>query len=221
MRTLLCLLAITLSAPDGTKVLFEDNFQGGLGEGWSWVREQPEGWRTTAEGLEILVEPGNMWGKENSGKNVLLRPVPEQVEGGISASVQVENQPSFLYEQVDLVWYYNDSHMVKIGLELVHDQLSLVMGREEMDQAQTLAIIPLKNSVVGLKLSVEDGRIRGHYRIEPEGEWQYAGTCTLPAQGKPFISIQAYRGADPPTHWAKIRHFSVWSEDTAAGKDKK
>src|SRR6266446_3214038 len=44
------------------EILFQDNFTGKLGEGWSWIREHPHAWRVTARGLEVLIEPGNMWG---------------------------------------------------------------------------------------------------------------------------------------------------------------
>ena len=43
-----------------------------LPSGWEWKRENPEGWRLRDGGLEIRIEPGNMWGKKNDAKNVLL-----------------------------------------------------------------------------------------------------------------------------------------------------
>jgi len=47
------------------------------------------------------------------------------------------------WEQVDLVLYYDDSNMVKVGLELVDGQLSIVMGREEKDATRTISITPV------------------------------------------------------------------------------
>ena len=59
------------------ELLFQDDFKGGLAEGWSWVREHREYWRVTERGLEVRLEPGNMWGPANDAKNVLVRPAPD------------------------------------------------------------------------------------------------------------------------------------------------
>src|SRR3954447_5899683 len=60
----------------GAEVLFQDDFRGKLGDGWSWIRERREAWRVTDKGLEVLIEPGNMWGPQNDARNVLVRPAP-------------------------------------------------------------------------------------------------------------------------------------------------
>src|SRR5690606_28523605 len=93
---LLCGIAAGAAAPD---VLFEANFHGNLREGWSWIREDPAGWRVTEQGLEILVQPGNMWGGANDARNVLVRPLPEAKDGALSITLTVSNDPSNQYEQ--------------------------------------------------------------------------------------------------------------------------
>src|SRR5690606_16951222 len=113
-RCLIALLALlaTLALPGATHGseadLFQDNFNGKLGDGWSWRRENPKTWRVRDDALEIRIEPGNMWGPQNDGKNILLRPAPEQKEHVIEFSCIVSNSPTEQYEQVDLVWYYSD-----------------------------------------------------------------------------------------------------------------
>ena len=128
------------------EVLFQDNFRNGLGQGWSWVREHRGAWRVTESGLEVRIEPGNMWGPKNDARNLLVHPAPEATDSEIEVSVSVENKPTSQYEQVDLVWYYDDSNMVKLGQELVNGELSVVMGREENDKTRTVAIIPLDST---------------------------------------------------------------------------
>ena len=55
--------ALALASPaHAQEVLFQDNFKGKLGTGWAWVREHREAWRVTEHGLEVRIEPGNMWG---------------------------------------------------------------------------------------------------------------------------------------------------------------
>src|ERR1700745_926285 len=135
--------ASVVRAVSGGEVPFHDDSKGRLGEGWSWTREHPGAWRVTQRGLEVLIEPGNMWGPQNNARNVLIRPTPEAEDAEIEVCVTVENHPTNQYEQADLVWYYDDSNMVKLGQELVDGSLSVVMGREEHDQTRTIAIIPL------------------------------------------------------------------------------
>lgn len=190
-------------------VLFEDDFQGGLKDGWTWVREDPETWRTSEAGLEILVEPGNMWGRANDARNVLVRPVPAVEVGAVRVSATVENYPTGQYEQIDLVWYYDDSHMVKIGLELVHGVLSLVMGREENDKTQTVCIHPVTANTLDVRFTVRAGEIHGEYRPHGTEAWLEAGTCALPVKGAPNVSIQAYQGLPEVEHWAQVRDLRI------------
>lgn len=200
-----------IAAPD-EQLIFQDDFHGKLGPGWSWVREHREAWRATDDGLQIRIEPGNMWGPQNDGKNVLVRPAPAQdANSSIEVSVTFQNQPTNQYEQVDLVWYFSDSNMVKLGEELVDGKLSIVMGREEQDKTRTIAIIPLNSFRVRLKLSAENGRIRGHFQTPDKTDWHLAGECDLPSASglKPKIAFQCYQGAPDVEHWAHISQFRV------------
>ena len=190
------------------EVLFSDDFKGGLQPGWTWVREDKAAWRTTDKGLKIRIQRGNMWGPENSGRNVLVRELPKTAQP-IEISVSVEHHPTEQYEQVDLVAYYDDSHMVKIGEELVDGKLSIVMGREEKDRARTIAIIPLEKERVELKFRIEGQQISGFYKPDGATGWKKAGECDLPGEGRPKIALQCYQGSDEKEHWAKIQRFRI------------
>jgi len=191
--------------------LFQDDFDGKLGEGWSWVREHRDCWRATGRGLEVRIEPGNMWGPANDAKNVLVRPAPGARKDEIEVSVNVENKPTEQYEQVDLVWYFDDGHMVKLGRELVDGKLSIVMGREENDRARTITIIPLDAASVRLRLRVKGDQIRGQFLAPDASEWRDAGHCDLPApaNGHAKISLQFYQGPAHAEHWARITEFRI------------
>jgi regulation of enolase protein 1 (concanavalin A-like superfamily) len=209
MRAIL-LTGLLLASPIAAgEVLFEDDFKGGLKDGWSWVREDAKGWRTTEAGLELRVLPGNMWGPPNDAKNVLVRPVPDAGEDGVTITVKVRNEPTEQYEQVNLVWYYDDSNMVKLGLEQVDKTLCVVMGREERDRTRTISVIPKGTPALELRLTVESGKIRGEYRPDGAGEWAKAGECPLPAGEKPHASLQAYQGPAEAERWAKITGFRI------------
>lgn len=186
-----------------------DVFQNKLTDGWSWIREHPGAWRMTPKALEIKVEPGNMWGGANNAKNILVRDVPASSSNKWTIAATFYNQPTEQYEQVDLVWYYNDSYQVKIGQELVDGQLSIVMGREEKDRTKTIAIIPLDTFEVRVKFDVTGNQIVGSFKKEGSKDWVVAGETDLPVHGKPRITIQCYQGPADTERWARMRDFEM------------
>lgn len=204
----------------------ENPFAGeSLPSGWAWKRPNPEAWRLRDGGLEIQIEPGNMWGGTNDAKNVLLIPVAgDLLESGTDVQVTLANSPTRRWEQVDLVWYYRDSHMVKIGLELEHGKNSVVMGREEDDRTRTIRIIPIEKDEVTVRLRVTGGQVRGYYRLAPEDEWTDVGTCTEPrptgSDDRAQVSIQCYQGDPQNPHWARITRLAIDSAtETRAESD--
>jgi regulation of enolase protein 1 (concanavalin A-like superfamily) len=213
LTLLLIFLSVTSARAD--EVLFQDDFKGRLGEGWSWIREHREAWRATERGLAVLIEPGNMWGPANDARNLLVRPAPDVSTKEIEISVLFETHPTNQYEQADLVWYYDDSNMVKIGRELVDGKVSVVMGREQNDKTRTLAIIPIRSDSVRLKLLVKAGRIRGEFETPEMPAWKQAGECDLPqpANATARLSLQFYQGPADPTHWARATEFRVRRTD--------
>ena len=212
MRVLGLIIIATVGLTEAVsagEVLFQDDFKGKPGEGWSWMREHREAWRATDRGLEVRIEPGNMWGPQNNARNVLVRPAPAVVD--LEISVSVENKPTNQYEQVDLVWYYDDGNMVKLGQELVDGKLSVVMGREENDKTRTVAIIPLESTTVRLRFIVRGKRIRGQFCPAEAKDWREVGETEMPApiDGKAKISLQFYQGSDKEEHWARVSDFRI------------
>jgi hypothetical protein len=188
---------------------FLDRFETRLDPGWTILREQPGAWRIASGALEIRVQPGNMWGPANDAKNTFVRPAPDPSLGPVEVSVRVENRPTEQYEQVDLLWYYADSHQVKIGQELVDGQLSIVMGREEADRTRTIAIIPITSEAVDLRLVASSNQVTGAFRTPGASEWREAGSCDLPVHGEPRISLQVYQGPAQDERWARLSRFAV------------
>ncbi len=203
-------LALALGqSPRRGEIVFQDDFKAKLGEGWQWIREDPAAWRIGKDGLEIRVQPGNMWGGANDAKNVLVRAIPEPATGTIEVSVTVTNRPSGQYEQIDLVWYYDDRHMVKIGQEQVDGVLSLVMGREEADKTRTIAIIPIEALSLDVRFLVSGDQIRGQFRPSGDDVWRDAGQTTLPASGDAKASLQVYQGPPGVERWARFNAFRL------------
>jgi regulation of enolase protein 1 (concanavalin A-like superfamily) len=151
-----------------------------------------------------------MWGPANDARNLLVRTAPELSDGPLLISVTVSNRPASQYEQVDLVWYYDDSHMVKLGHELVDGKLSIVMGQEKADRTRTIAIIPITAHSVVLRHRVEKNRLRGEFLLEGSDAWITAGESDLPATAAtPRISLQFYQGPAQLEHWARVSNFRI------------
>ncbi len=189
--------------------LFRDQFIGKLADGWAWEREDPSDWRVGPLGLEVRVRPGNMWGGANNARNVLWRSIPAPEETPVEISVTLSNAPTGQWEQANLVWFYDDSNMVKLGQELVTGRYSIVMGREEGDRARTVAIIPLDANTVELRLQAVKSRVRGQFRTAPWSQWRDVGECDLPAKGGPKASLHFYNGPPNEEHWARVSQFAV------------
>ncbi|MGZ4987013.1 MAG: hypothetical protein ACXWBP_03130 [Limisphaerales bacterium] len=198
-------------ADTSADIIFRDSFHNKLAEGWSWIREHKENWRCTTNGLEVLVEPGNMWGPQNNARNLLLHSLPTATDA-IDISVTVSNAPTHQYEQSDLVWYFDDSTMVKVGQELVDGKLSVVMGREEKDKIRTISITPLNSDTVTLRMLVHGDEIRGFFKTPTATDWKEVGSCDLPKpeKKKPArVSLQFYQGAPNVNHWVRVTDFQI------------
>jgi regulation of enolase protein 1 (concanavalin A-like superfamily) len=211
VRVLLAGGLASLAVLAGEAVVFEDSFREGLAAGWAWIREEPGAWRVRDGALELRVLPGNLWGAANDARNLLVRDAPPVEGGELEITAKIENQPTGQYEQVNLAWYYDDSHMVKLGREVVDGAVCVVMGREERDQTRTLARPPVAGGWYRLRLVVSGHQIRGQYWDEGASRWTDAGVCELPAPpgGRPKISLHAYNGFADREHWARITEFKV------------
>ena len=182
-----------------------------LSEPWNWLRENESGWRFSDEGLQVLIEPGNMWGPANDAKNVLLYPLAEGWRDAVQVSVQLTHLPKKRWEQANLVWYYSDSAMVKLGLEIEDGVTNIVMGREERDRTQTIAIIPYEDPLVQLRLKVRGQEIRGYFRKPTSSAWIEAGKTTLPEAESlpPQVSLQFYQGEQGSDRWATVNWIEI------------
>lgn len=200
-------------APRATPLPFRDTFRPKPDAGWRWLREDRNAWRITEHGLEVLIQPGNMWGPANDAKNVLLRPAPNVAAARpVEIIAAISNRPTGQWEQVDLCWYYDDGHMVKLGQEMVDGQLSIVMGREQEDRARTVKITPTDAEQVDLRLVVSRDKVRGGFRTRGD-DWRDVGECDPPAPkaggAPPQISLQFYNGPPDVQHWARVSEVIV------------
>ncbi|APZ92921.1 hypothetical protein [Fuerstiella marisgermanici] len=189
-----------------------DSLKGSMRKEWRWLRDNRDGWKLTNRGLQVLIEPGNVWGKDNNAKNVLLHPIPDAWQESADVSVQLEQHPKKRWEQTNLVWYYSDSMGVKIGLELEHGKTNIVVGHESGDRTRTIAIVPYPDKTVQLRFVVEGLKLRGFYRKPGATDWTELGTTNLPADSAtppPKVSLQFYLGEANSNRWATVSNFKM------------
>ncbi len=203
MRSILVIAIVLAAACSPTRaaepqVVFEDRFEGKLGEGSSWLREDKPGWRIREGGLEIRVQPG----KAGTVKNALVRDVPERGRGKWMFEVSVTNlsQPIQQYEQAGMTWYRDGKPVFKLVKELVDGKTVIVPGK-----------IPITEKTVRLRLTVQGERYVAEFRPEGEEKWRQAATGTLPAagKGKDQISLQCYDGPPGAEHWMRFSDFRI------------
>jgi len=105
-------------------ILFRDDFDGSLGVGWEWTREDPSNWSlTTAPGsLQINVGPGQVNAEDNS--NLLLRPIPS---GNIQIETKVTFKPVANFQFAGLIIYESSSNFVQVGRAFC-DEVSICVG---------------------------------------------------------------------------------------------
>jgi beta-xylosidase len=100
----------TLTPTTGPVVVFRDDFNGALGAGWSWVREDPTHWNLTdAPGsLRIILQPEGV----PAANNLLLRSAPG---GKFEIATLVRFTPTSNFQFAGLLVYQDDSNFVQFG----------------------------------------------------------------------------------------------------------
>jgi len=178
------------------QIIFEDNFDGKLGEGWSWLRENPDSWSIQNGGLEILVEPG----VADTVKNALLRPAPDRNDGTFAIEVTIINhtRPTQQYEQAGITWYNDGKPVFKEVKELIDGDLYIIPGRQ-----------PMSTKSVRLRLIVTVDSWEAQYCPEGEAEFQTAATGELPPPNDDQVSIQCYNGPQDEEHWIRFENFCI------------
>jgi hypothetical protein len=188
-------LVAALGAAD-PEVVFSDNFDAGLGPGWSWLREDPSAWRLREHALEIRVQPGDA----QTVRNALVRPAPDRSQGRFAIEVTVTNtrKPIRQYEQAGITWYCGGKPVFKLVKELVDGQLMIIPGRH-----------PMTNDTVQLRLVVSADSYLAQFRPDGQGPFQTAGSGKLPPPNNDQVSIQCYHGPAELEHWIRFDDFRV------------
>jgi regulation of enolase protein 1 (concanavalin A-like superfamily) len=202
--------ALAPAAADKDAALFAEPFDGKLGDGWSWVREDAKLWKIDKGALLIRTSTGGLWMKDNNTRNLLLRKPPEVKEGGYAVEVQVENEPSNAYEHAGLVWYDDDDNYVTLVKEKVGDrQLVQLVPEKEGKPKVGFAEKAYAGKSVWLRLEVSGGKARGRFRATEKDEWQTLGECDLPSRSEARVGLLTGYAARDAEHWSRFSGFRI------------
>ena len=190
------LMVAAWAVAEEPRVLFEDRFEKKLGDGWSWLRENPDTWRIQEDALEIRVEPGNA----ETVKNALRRAAPDRAKGKFAVEVTITftGDPTQQYEQAGITWYQEDKPVFKLVHERIDGELWIIPGRK-----------PAPEKTVQLRLIVDGRKWTAQFRPDAKGEFQTAAEGELPPPGKDIISLQCYQGPSDSAHWIRFDDFRI------------
>jgi hypothetical protein len=179
------------------RVLFEDRFDKKPGDGWTWLRENPDAWRIQDGALEIRVEPGNA----ETVKNALVRTAPDRSKEKFAVEVTITftSAPTQQFEQAGITWYQDDKPVFKLVHERIDGELWIIPGRQ-----------PAAPKTVQLRLLVDGRKWTAQFRPDPaQGEFKTAAEGELPPAGNDKISLQCYQGPPDSTHWIRFDDFRI------------
>jgi hypothetical protein len=176
--------------------VFEDALKGKLGEGWSWLRENPKNWRHSDNGLEIRVEPG----LAATVQNALVRKAPDRTEGKVAIEVTVDftSAPTRQYEQAGITWYQGDKPVFKLVHEFIDKKLYIIPGKK-----------PADTHVVQLRLVVSKDAYIAQFRLDAKGDFQTSASGKLAPARDDKVSIQCYNGPADAEHWMRFSDFRI------------
>lgn len=197
----------------GQRPLFEDTFSGKLADGWTWVREDPKGWRVDDKGLHIRNQHGSLWGGGNDARNVLLRPLPEIPAGkALAVEVTVRHKPQINAEQAGLVYHVDDENYVKLIYESLEKEELIVFAREHKGESKVIGSVPIPNDAPRLRLVIGHDGLRGQF-LADDNTWRQIGHCDFPADKAPSkdarVGLVCHGGPYEVERWATFHDFSI------------
>ncbi len=210
-------VALTLGATalQASSLLFEEAFEAAsLDSGWSWLREDPAGWKLEYGRLRIRTN-GQLWESKNNQKNVLLRQKQEGAGGKLVAEITVDGHLELdkAYEHGGLIWYLDDDNWVTLTLlnHVAHktQKLLLISEVEGEGLADSSVAIPFLDRSVTLRLVVEGRNFTGMFRRTDSTTWEELGTITFEVTGQPRIGLVAGQGNEDDEHWVAFDDFRI------------
>ena len=114
----------TFTSTPGPILVFRDDFEGSLGEGWSWIREDNRRWSITSMSgfLEITAQFGS-FGNVQPPKNLIVQASPSS---NFFVETFLKFKPFSNYQFAGLVIYWDDKNVIQFGRAYCGNQINCV-----------------------------------------------------------------------------------------------
>lgn len=197
--TLFSLFAVVVVPCAFAADVLEDNFQGELADGWSWIREVPDQHRfAEGGGLEIKMEPN----PDGGIRNILVRRAPKIAAGRFIVELEVDSDVPFSnqFQQVGLYWLQGDDLKFKFVKEFIDGEQSVYPEK-----------LPLATQRVTLRLDIDGQKLSAWFKPAGEDEFRKACEATLPQRNDALdrIAIQCWHGPADSECWTKLLSFKI------------
>jgi beta-xylosidase len=168
-------------SPTPDPLLFRDDFEGSLGEGWAWTRENKTSWSLTNNPgwLEIVARPGYVG--DGTLDNILLRPVPD---GNFEIETKVTFKPVGDYQLAGLLVYESAANFLQFGRAFcdapnvcAKDGFYVDLVVNNNSDGQNLATAAQNTEIAYLRLRREGNKYT-MYASHDGQEWQLIGEKT-------------------------------------------
>ncbi|GAA3453801.1 family 43 glycosylhydrolase [Dactylosporangium matsuzakiense] len=192
-----------------------DEFDGGLGRGWTWVR--PDDAAAVGGGaLRWPTEAADLTGPANTAGVLLRRATPEGdyiVETKLTIDLGVDTVRN--YEQAGLIAYRGDDDFARLSHVAIWNTRQIEFGRE-LPYAGRLSYGGIVEgppaATTWLRLAHTTVHGEHHFRAgwSRDGvHWSWGGTWTFPPGPAPRIGLIAHGGNDPQAT-AVFDYFRVY-----------
>jgi regulation of enolase protein 1 (concanavalin A-like superfamily) len=196
-------------ADEKEKTLFAEEFKDKLSDGWTWVREDPKGWKLDKGTLVVRTSTGGLWQKENDSGNILLRTPPKVQDGKLAVEVLVDIEPTNLFENAGLIWYTDDDNYVILVKEKIGNEIHMQLVAEKDGKLEAGSKKTFNDAKsVWFRMVVEKGKVTGSYRSAPKEDWETVGQCNLP-RGEPKVGLTTAYAPKDATHYTRFSNFRV------------
>lgn len=168
-------------SPTPDPLLFRDDFEGSLGEGWTWTRENKQSWSLTnmPGWLEIIAGPGYVG--DGTLNNILLRPIPE---GNFEIETKINFKPVGDYQLAGLLLYESAANFLQFGRAFcdapnvcAKDGFYVDLVANGNADGENLATAAQETEISYLRLRREGNRYTT-YASHDGQEWQLIGEKT-------------------------------------------
>lgn len=196
-------------SPTPDPLLFRDDFEGKIDEGWSWTNEDDKYYSLTNNPgwLEIYAQPGYIG--DGTVKNLLLRAAPE---GNYELETKVNFSPAGNFQIAALVIYESGPNFVQFGRAFcgpcpARDGYYFDMFVDGVFGGENFATAITSGDTVYLRLRREGNAYTGYSSLDGT-DWQVIGTHQMD-MNPGFVGLTAAQANGSEPGPAQFDYFTI------------